>query len=195
MRKKIILLIIAGVVIFFTFFIATDDDDIPAFCAGPGRLDPAPAITPATKASDPPGSFATTWPNNAGFKGRWASVPYDPDAPNYLVTVSHYDFGWQSYWLNTSTSIDYAKAKNRTVVFRLSGNQKVKITNVSGKGVVAGDGRSAYSCPADDGNISVTIHVEAGAAGEGEAGYLWGIDEGVGGSGTGVETHFEIGTP
>lgn len=198
MQKKlvetVVIILIASVVIIYTLFTSTDDGSATS-CTGPDSLDPAPDVTADTKATDAPGTFATAWPNNAGFKGRWADLPYDPDAPNYLETITYYDFGWQSYWLNTSTSIDYAKAKNRTIVFRLSGNTKVRITSVSGRGVVAGDGRSAYSCPVDDGNISVKIHVEDGAAGEGEAGYLWGIDEAVGGSGTGVETHFEIGTP
>ena len=114
MQKKlvetVVIILIAGVVIIYTLFTSTDDGTSSS-CTGPDSLDPAPAVTADTKASDTPGTFATTWPNNAGFKGQWADLPYDPDAPNYLETITSYDFGWQSYWLNTSLSMDYQKQK------------------------------------------------------------------------------------
>ena len=147
-------------------------------CAYPGDPDDPPP-TPSQE------DWSTRGP---GYRGQWTT------APDTLVTLTSDDFVWESHWVTAGLDIQPGRAQGRAIIFRLVDNPKVKITGVTGGGVAAHDGRSAYSCCDADGEITVTVHAEAGAAHEG-AGGLWAIDVGVGSEGEGRLTRFEVRTP
>lgn len=94
--------------------------------------------------------------------------------------------------MNAAGTSSTTPATNRPIIFRLTGNAKVKIFAVSGRGVVAGNGRSAYSCADASGQITVNIFAEYQADQETpNLGQLWGIDVG-GGTAHGMIAEFEV---
>lgn len=156
-------------------------------CAYPGNPGDTSTGRPATPAT--PGSPG--FPRGVGFKGAWVNI----DEPLVALGGGH-DFVWESSWLNGAGTSSTTQAIGRPIIFRLTGNAKVKIYSVTGRGVVAAGGRSAYSCADTSGQITVNIYAEFLADLEDpNLGQLWGIDAMGGGTAAGEVAEFEVVAP
>lgn len=156
-------------------------------CQYPG--DPGDVLTGRLPTPETPASSG--FPKGIGYKGVWITSHDPVVSPN-----TPHDFVWQSYWKDATGGINKAKAKDRPIIFRLEGNAKIKITYISGKGVIAADGRSAYSCCDKSGEIIVEITADHFASNEEpNIGKLWGIDAMEGGAAAGDLAQFEVVSP